>query len=98
MQQQRANSTQQTDEGFTMIGTTAKKGILLMFLGTAMVLLVATAGCSRAPTAGVDPKAPRLLGGDHAAAAEVMLQLWQIALFAGVVLTIGVKRYRKTLD
>ncbi len=29
---------------------------------------------------------------------EVMLQLWQIALFAVVVLTIGVKRYRQTLD
>lgn len=29
---------------------------------------------------------------------EVALQLWQIALFAVVVLTIGVKRYRKTLD
>ena len=30
--------------------------------------------------------------------AEVILQLWQIALFAVIVLTIGVKRYRKTLD
>ena len=30
--------------------------------------------------------------------AEVMLQLWQIMLFAAVVLVIGVKRYRKTLD
>lgn len=29
---------------------------------------------------------------------EVMLQLWQILLFALVVLTIGVKRYRRTLD
>jgi ABC-2 type transport system permease protein len=29
---------------------------------------------------------------------EVLLQLWQIALFALVVLTIGVKRYRQTLD
>ncbi|MDD2851055.1 MAG: ABC transporter permease [Desulfuromonadaceae bacterium] len=29
---------------------------------------------------------------------EVMLQLWQIVLFAAIVLTIGVKRYRKTLD
>jgi ABC-2 type transport system permease protein len=29
---------------------------------------------------------------------EVILQLWQIMLFAVVVLTIGVKRYRKTLD
>ncbi len=29
---------------------------------------------------------------------EVVLQLWQIMLFAVVVLTIGVKRYRKTLD
>ena len=29
---------------------------------------------------------------------EVILQLWQIALFAVIVLTIGVKRYRKTLD
>lgn len=29
---------------------------------------------------------------------EVVLQLWQIALFAAVVLTIGVKRYRQTLD
>jgi len=27
-----------------------------------------------------------------------MLQLWQIALFAVVVLAVGVKRYRKTLD
>ena len=31
-------------------------------------------------------------------AGEVILQLWQIALFAVVVLAIGVKRYRKTLD
>ena len=30
--------------------------------------------------------------------AEVALQLWQIVLFAAVVLTVGVKRYRKTLD
>ena len=29
---------------------------------------------------------------------EVMLQLWQIALFAAVALTIGVTRYRQTLD
>lgn len=29
---------------------------------------------------------------------EVVLQLWQIALFAAVALIIGVKRYRKTLD
>jgi ABC-2 type transport system permease protein len=29
---------------------------------------------------------------------EVALQLWQIALFAAVVLTIGVARYRRTLD
>lgn len=29
---------------------------------------------------------------------DVMLQLWQIALFAAVVLAIGVKRYRQTLD
>lgn len=29
---------------------------------------------------------------------EVILQLWQIVLFAAVVLTVGVKRYRKTLD
>jgi ABC-2 type transport system permease protein len=29
---------------------------------------------------------------------EVVLQLWQIMLFAVIVLTIGVKRYRKTLD
>lgn len=29
---------------------------------------------------------------------EVVLQLWQIALFAVVVLVIGVKRYRQTLD
>lgn len=29
---------------------------------------------------------------------EVVLQLWQIVLFAAVVLTVGVKRYRKTLD
>jgi ABC-2 type transport system permease protein len=30
--------------------------------------------------------------------AEVSHQLWQIALFAAIVLTIGVKRYRRTLD
>jgi ABC-2 type transport system permease protein len=29
---------------------------------------------------------------------EVVLQLWQIALFALVVLVVGVKRYRQTLD
>lgn len=29
---------------------------------------------------------------------DVMRQLWQIALFAAVALTVGVKRYRKTLD
>jgi ABC-2 type transport system permease protein len=29
---------------------------------------------------------------------DVVLQLWQIALFAAVALTIAVKRYRKTLD
>ena len=29
---------------------------------------------------------------------EVVLQSWQIALFAAVALTIGVKRYRQTLD
>ncbi len=29
---------------------------------------------------------------------EVVLQLWQITLFAVIVLAIGVKRYRKTLD
>jgi len=29
---------------------------------------------------------------------EVSLQLWQIALFALIVLTIGIKRYRQTLD
>lgn len=29
---------------------------------------------------------------------EVVLQLWQIALFAAVVLAVGVKRYRQTLD
>lgn len=29
---------------------------------------------------------------------EVSRQLWQIALFASIALTIGVKRYRKTLD
>lgn len=29
---------------------------------------------------------------------EIVLQLWQIALFAAVALIIGVKRYRKTLD
>ncbi|MFZ3209764.1 MAG: ABC transporter permease [Geobacteraceae bacterium] len=31
-------------------------------------------------------------------AAEVIQQLWQIMLFAVIVLIIGVKRYRKTLD
>jgi ABC-2 type transport system permease protein len=31
-------------------------------------------------------------------AGEVLLQLWQITLFALIVLAIGVKRYRKTLD
>ncbi len=30
--------------------------------------------------------------------ADVMLQLWQIALFAVLAVTIGVKRYRRTLD
>lgn len=29
---------------------------------------------------------------------EVALQLWQIALFAAIALTLGVKRYRRTLD
>jgi ABC-2 type transport system permease protein len=29
---------------------------------------------------------------------DVMRQLWQIVLFAAVALTVGVKRYRKTLD
>jgi ABC-2 type transport system permease protein len=29
---------------------------------------------------------------------EVVLHLWQLALFALIVLTIGIKRYRKTLD
>lgn len=29
---------------------------------------------------------------------DIVLQLWQIALFAAVALTIAVKRYRKTLD
>src|SRR6266704_185428 len=29
---------------------------------------------------------------------DVMLQLWQIALFALIVLVIGIKRYRQTLD
>jgi ABC-2 type transport system permease protein len=29
---------------------------------------------------------------------EVVLQLWQIALFALIALTIGIKRYRQTLD
>jgi ABC-2 type transport system permease protein len=29
---------------------------------------------------------------------DVSLQLWQIALFAVIVLTIGIKRYRETLD
>lgn len=29
---------------------------------------------------------------------EVVVQLWQIALFAAVVLVVGVKRYRQTLD
>jgi len=29
---------------------------------------------------------------------DVTLQLWQIALFAFIVLTIGIKRYRQTLD
>jgi ABC-2 type transport system permease protein len=29
---------------------------------------------------------------------EISLQLWQIALFAAIVLVIGVKRYRQTLD
>lgn len=31
-------------------------------------------------------------------AGEVLLQLWQITLFAVIVLAVGVKRYRKTLD
>ena len=30
--------------------------------------------------------------------ADVAAELWPIALFAAVVLTIGVKRYRQTLD
>ena len=30
--------------------------------------------------------------------AEVALELWQIALFAAVVLVIGIKRYHRTLD
>jgi len=29
---------------------------------------------------------------------DILRQLWQIALFAAVVLTIGIKRYRQTLD
>ncbi|HJU04892.1 MAG TPA: ABC transporter permease [Nitrospiraceae bacterium] len=29
---------------------------------------------------------------------EVVLQLWQIVLFAAIALTVGVKRYRQTLD
>jgi len=29
---------------------------------------------------------------------DVALQLWQIALFAVIVLAIGIKRYRQTLD
>ncbi|MBA2251866.1 MAG: ABC transporter permease, partial [Nitrospirales bacterium] len=29
---------------------------------------------------------------------DVTLQLWQIALFTAIALTIGVKRYRQTLD
>ena len=29
---------------------------------------------------------------------DVSLELWQIALFALIVLTIGIKRYRQTLD
>ncbi len=29
---------------------------------------------------------------------EILLQLWQIILFAAIVLAIGVKRYRRTLD
>jgi ABC-2 type transport system permease protein len=29
---------------------------------------------------------------------DVTLQLWQIALFALIVLMIGIKRYRQTLD
>ena len=32
------------------------------------------------------------------ASPEVWPQLWPIALFAAVALTIGVKRYRRTLD
>jgi ABC-2 type transport system permease protein len=30
--------------------------------------------------------------------ADVALELWQIALFAVIVLAVGVKRYRQTLD
>jgi ABC-2 type transport system permease protein len=29
---------------------------------------------------------------------DITLQLWQIALFALIVLAIGIKRYRQTLD
>jgi len=29
---------------------------------------------------------------------DVSLQLWQIVLFAVIVLAIGIKRYRQTLD
>jgi len=29
---------------------------------------------------------------------DVSLQLWQLALFALIALTIGIKRYRQTLD
>jgi len=29
---------------------------------------------------------------------DISLQLWQIALFALLVLSIGIKRYRQTLD
>jgi ABC-2 type transport system permease protein len=29
---------------------------------------------------------------------DVILQLWQIGLFAAIALTIGVMRYRQTLD
>jgi ABC-2 type transport system permease protein len=29
---------------------------------------------------------------------DITLQLWQIALFALVVLAVGIKRYRQTLD
>ena len=29
---------------------------------------------------------------------EVDLQLWQIALFAVIALSVGIKRYRQTLD